>query len=330
MRIAFLTETSFEGKWTDSMPNARTEIAWQVALDADHHWIGNFANVKGYDIVIVIFPKGGVSLNSEGMQLDDKPNRFANLYEMSPIETLKKNNKYVAHMQEGPTWYVNDFSVKDQFNYFNQLAECDFLFAHNPYDVNWYKGLFPTKDVYWMPSLMLENLTKDIVSIPQEKTIIGGGLCRWYGGFQSYLVADEFDVPIYVPAMHNARPMEDSVPNLTRLPYLQWLDWMKQLSTFKYAVHMMPTIAAGTFSLNCAYFGIPCIGNIRVATQTICHPDLSVESEDVAKARRLAKQLKEDKSFYKNCSEDAKYRYRANFHINGYKEYMERILQKWT
>lgn len=329
MKVAFLTETQLEGKWTDNTTNVRTEIAWMIALDADHYWVGNFTKVKGYDVVVVIFPKGGVSLSSEGIQLDDKPNRFSKLYESLPIETLKKNNRFVAHMQEGPTWYVNDFSVKDQFNYFNQLAECDFLFAHNHYDISWYKGLFPNKDVYWMPSLMLENLVESIVPTPQEKTIIGGGFCRWYGGFQSYIIADEFDVPIFVPAMHNTRPMEDQVPNLTRLPYLQWFDWMKQLATFKYAVHMMPTIAAGTFSMNCAYFGIPCIGNGRVATQSLCHPTLSVESEDVAKARRLAKDLKEDAAFYKECSDVAKRRYREYFHISVYKEYMEKILKKY-
>jgi len=309
------------------MPNARTEIAWQVALDADHYWVGDFANVKGYDLVIVIFPKGGVSLNSEGIQLDNLPNRFSALYKSSPVATLKKNNKRVAHMQEGPTWYINDFSVEDQFNYFNQLAECDFLLAHNNYDCKWYKGLFPNKNVYWMPSLMLEELVKTVIPDPQDKTIIGGGLCRWYGGFQSYIVAGEFDNQICVPSMHNARLLEDKIPNLTRLPYLLWFEWMKQLSTFKYGVHMMPTIAAGTFSLNCAYFGIPCIGNIKVDTQRLCHPLLSVEPEDVEQARSFAALLKKDTQFYKDCSSIAKENYKKYFTIDKWKEKMYNILE---
>ena len=85
---------------------------------------------------------------------------------------------------------------------------------------------------------------------------------------------------------------------------------MKALSTFKYAVHLMPTVAAGTFSLNCAYFGIPCIGNELVDTQRLCHPDLSVNVEDVEKARILANKLKEDKEFYNLCSSKAKSLYR--------------------
>ena len=73
---------------------------------------------------------------------------------------------------------------------------------------------------------------------------------------------------------------------------------MNVLSTFKYAVHLMPTVAAGTFSLNCAYFGIPCIGNIKVDTQRFCHPDLSVAVDDVSKARTLAHRLQNDSDFY--------------------------------
>ena len=72
----------------------------------------------------------------------------------------------------------------------------------------------------------------------------------------------------------------------------------------------MPTIAAGTFSLNCAYFGIPCIGNELVDTQLKCFPELSVNVEDVDKARKLAVKLKNDTEFYKMCSVNAKSNYR--------------------
>jgi hypothetical protein len=92
---------------------------------------------------MLILPKGGVSLNSEGQRLNDNPNRFAGLYANPFVEVLKKNNTRIAYIQEGPSWYVNDFSLPDQFNFFNQLAECDVIFAHNDYDVRWYEGWFP-------------------------------------------------------------------------------------------------------------------------------------------------------------------------------------------
>ena len=107
---------------------------------------------------------------------------------------------------------------------------------------------------------------------------------------------------------------------------MYWIDWMKTLSTFKYAIHMMPTIAAGTFSLNCAYFGIPCIGNIKVDTQRICFPELSVDSEDVYTARQLAIKLKTDQTFYENCSNTAKKLYKENYNIDIWKQKVFNVL----
>ena len=82
----------------------------------------------------------------------------------------------------------------------------------------------------------------------------------------------------------------------------------------------MPTVAAGTFSLNCAYFGIPCIGNIKVDTQRYCHPELSVAVDDVEKARQLAYRLKSDKNFYNKCSNQSKKLYREHYDIKVWKE----------
>ena len=77
------------------------------------------------------------------------------------------------------------------FNFYNQLAECDILFSHNHYDANWYKGLYPGKRVEIMPTLMVEELIKTIEPKPENKAIIGGNFSRWYGGFQSYMVATD-------------------------------------------------------------------------------------------------------------------------------------------
>lgn len=326
MNVAFITENGFNGKLPSNFPNMRTEMAWIHALNADNYHISQYELIKGYDVVLVIFPKGGVNLNSEGIELVNTPNRYSNFYEVPFISNLKKHNKKVCYVQEGPVWYVNDFSIKDQFNYYNQVFECDIIFSHNREDKNWYEGWFPNKRVEVIPTLLIEELIKDIVPKPENKAIIGGNFCRWYGGFQSYLVAEEFHYPIYVPSMHNRRPNEDQVPNLIHLPYMQWIDWMKTLSTFKYAVHMMPTVAAGTFSLNCAYFGIPCIGNKNVDSQLLCHPNLSVDPEDILTARNMAKVLYSDKEFYDICSRESKERYKR-FSVDKWKEKMYSILE---
>ena len=327
MKIAFLTEMRFKGKVSSDHSNMRTEFSWMHALDADHYSITEFSNITGYDYVMIIFPKGGVFLNSEGKTLTNDKNAYSHIFSSTIVSDLKLKNKFVCSIQEGPTWFVNDFTLEDQFNFYNQLAECDILFSHNHYDANWYKGLYPGKRVEVMPTLMVEELIKTIEPKPENKAIIGGNFSRWYGGFQSYMVSTELSCPIFVQTSHSSRQGEDQIPNLTVLPRLIWYDWIKMLSTFKYAIHLMPTVAAGTFSLNCAYFGIPCIGNNKVDTQKICFPELSVDAEDVYTSRELALRLKDDISFYNECANKAKKLYKENYNIDIWKRKMFNILE---
>ncbi len=322
-KIVFLTEMGFVGKIPDTHENMRTEFAWMNILNAEHHPLMDYRNIGGFDLVIIIWPKGKTYLNATGEQLALKsaePNILEKYLNVDIVSTLKRGNKKVAYMQEGPSWFCNDYTVPQQFKYYNQIFESDIIFCHNKKDISWYKGLFPDKTVRVLQSLMIDTLIKDIKWRPEDKVIIGGNFCRWYGGFQSYLVSYEFGVDKWIPSMHNKREFEDQIDDLNHLPYMGWLDWMKTLSTFKYAIHLMPTIAAGTFSLNCAYFGIPCIGNEKIDPQRLCHPDLSVDVEDIATARKLAQKLKNDEDFYNHCSNSAKFNYTEHFHISKFKE----------
>jgi hypothetical protein len=79
--------------------------------------------------------------------------------------------------------------------------------------------------------------------------------------------------------------------------------------------------------LNCAYLGIPCIGNKDVDTQIDCHPQLSVKVGDIETARRLVNQLKEDTDFYDHCSEVARIRYHSIYTMEHWKIKMDNILQ---
>jgi hypothetical protein len=223
-------------------------------------------------------------------------------------------------VQEGPHWFQNDYSVEDQIYFYNFLQSCDSIFTHNDSDVYYYKGLFPNKKVRPIGTLMIDTLVKDIVPTKEDKAIIGGNFARWYGGFESYMIADNFEVPIWAQTSHATRENEDMGGSLNHLPRMMWCEWMAALSTFKYAVHMMPTVAAGTFALNCAYFGIPCIGNQDVDTQLLCHPSLSVAVNDLEAARELAIRLKEDKEFYNSCSNTAKKHYHQFYSVEVWKE----------
>lgn len=319
MNVTFLTEMNFEGKISSNHPNMRTEFAWMNALDANHSCIYDYNNIKNQNHVFIIFPKGQLNLNAVAAKLTDTPNPHSELLDSNWLSILKRNNKKIYYIQEGPSWMFTELEIQDQFNFYNMLTSVDAIYAHNDYDQKFYKGLVPTQTVLTIPTLMIEDRIKDINTIKQDKVLIGGNFARWYNGFQSYLVASEFNIPIWTQESHAKREHEDHVPNLIHLSRVSWLDWMHEVSSFKYAVHLMPTIAAGTFSLNCAYFGVPCIGNEKVDTQRTCHPDLCVDVDDLESARKLAIRLRDDKEFYSECSNKCKELYRTHYDIDVWK-----------
>ena len=326
MKIAFISESTFTGKYPNNFTNARTEIAWQITLDADHHNISTYPNVTGYDHVFIIFPKGRVFLSAEGSKIFNGINPVSELLRSNIVSVLKQNNTKVHFIQEGPHWWFNDYEIQDQIYFYNLISQCDSIFAHNEYDVNYYKGLFPNKPIQTIGTLMLEHLIEDIHPIKDDKVIIGGNFSHWYGGFESYIIASQFELPIWGQTSHATRDYENQIVNLTHLPRLDWLEWMKALSEFKYAVHLMPTVAAGTFSLNCAYFGVPCIGNELVDTQRLCHPLLSVDVSDLDTATKLAIRLRDDTEFYNECSSISKENYQKYYSLDVWKDNMKKYL----
>jgi len=311
MRVAFMTEMPFMGKIPADHLNMRTEFAWMHALDANHHNIRDIDAVKDYDAVLIIFPKGKTFLSAEGSRLVDEPNPVSSLIRSEMVVKLKEKNKKVFFIQEGPCWWFNDYELADQINFINMLREADGFLAHNSHDTLFWKGYLDADKVHVIPTLMLTDHIPDVVWNPQDKVIVGGNFSRWYGGMQSYVVAQEFGVDLWTMTSHSRRDYEEQL--IFHLPRVMWNDWMRQLSQFKYAVHLMPTAAAGTFSLNCAYLGIPCIGNEKMDTQKLCHPHLSVDVDDVGHAKELSKRLATDLDFYQEMSVSAKQNYKKHY-----------------
>ena len=293
MKIAFFTEMGFEGKIPRTHVNMRVEFAWMVALDAYHYPIGTVPN-EPYDLAMV--------LNSK-----TKPN-------LLNIQELKSKCSIVSILQEGPSWGWQDYTLEHQIHYYNNLVAADIIYTHNKADQLYYKGLTAHRDIRVLPSLMIEDSIKDILSVKRENVMIGGNFCSWYGGFDSYIVAQEVGCPIYIPSMGRKIKGEEQMPNLNHLSYMNWVDWIKTLNNFKYGIHLMRTHAAGTFALNCAYLGIPCIGYVGLDTQGICHPDLTVSLGDLEKEKELLILLEKDEEFYSKCSQTAKINYKKYFH----------------
>ena len=110
---------------------------------------------------------------------------------------------------------------------------------------------------------------------------------------------------------------------------MTWVEWINALSEFHIGVHMMPTHAAGTFTLNCAFHGIPCIGYKGLDTQEELHPYLSVNDGDIEKAKYLARELKNDTEFYDNCSKTCRKNYENSlYNEKNFVPYITDILER--
>ena len=290
-KVVWFTEGGWEGKVSLDNPNMRNDVSTKWLLGAEHYPIFQMSQVlehlgeKHFDFGIVTLPK----------------TRVDKLMTFDMMGDLKKLCKKTISMQEGPHWYFQDYTMEEQIWWYNALTEFDMLFAHNHKDVKYYKGL-TNKPVHKMPTLMLaERLGIKPRSEWGDAVIIGGNMVRWYGGFDSYIVAQEFDMPIVAPSMGRKIDREDEM-DIQHLPYMTWVEWINNLSQYHVGVHMMPTHAAGTFTLNCAFHGIPCIGYKGLDTQEELHPQLSVDDGDIESAKMLAKRLRDDKAFYEDCS----------------------------
>jgi len=295
MNIAFFTEMNFTGMISRDHTNMRTEFAWMCALEATHYPI-NSAHQISYDtkidLGIIIIPKNNPTFD---------------------IKNVKSVCNKVAVMQEGPNWLWQDYPLEQQIWYYNTLISADIIYTHNKSDQQYYKGLTNHPDVRVMPSLMIEDSIHLQSECEQSGVMIGGNMTSWYGGFDSMMVAQEFEEKIYAPSMGRKIEREEEL-DINHLPYMNWTQWIHELSKRKYAVHLMRTHAAGTFALNCAYLGIPCIGYEGLDTQELCHPETTVEVGDLVTARQIAKKLREDEKFYIYCNKIVKDKYKELYH----------------
>ena len=284
-KIVFFSESGVMGKVPRNFENARTEYAWMLALDAPHYTLGTDLNEE-FDLGIVIIPKSNPQVD---------------------LDFYRKNCKKVAVMQEGPHWYFQDYPIPHQFNYANTIVDADWVYCHNESDVMYYKGL-GCKDVRVMRSLMIpEGLEPS-----KEKsngTMIGGNFVQWYGGFDSYVVARSINHPMTAPSMGRKQEQEDLIEDITYLPYMNWRDWINMLGNFRIGVHLMRTHAAGTFSMNCAFHGIPSNGYSGLDTQEILHPNTTVEIGDLETAKMVIERLDTDKEYYEQCSKESRERF---------------------
>ena len=301
MKVAFFTEMTFNGKIPRNHPNMRTEFAWMVALNADHYNLQQTPD-QLYDLAVIINSK-----------------KYSEHVDVARIKTRCKT---VAVMQEGPFWLFQDYALDKQIHYFNNLMAADIILAHNEQDSKYYKGLTNHPDVRVLRSLMIEDPIKDITPADQRTGVmVGGNFVSWYGGFDSFMLAKSITDEIYSPKMGRAIAGEEQL-GIKQLPYLEWNQWISELSKRKIGIHMMRTHAAGTFAMNCAYLGIPCLGYEGLDTQRILHPELTVQDGDLHSARKLLEKLVSDEKFYILCSITTLELYKEHYHESKFNPFI--------
>jgi hypothetical protein len=286
MKIAFFTEGQYTGRIPRSNPNMRTDVAWICALDAIHYPINKIHELnEEFDLGIVIIPK-----------------HKEILFNYPLIENMRKICKKIGTMQESTYWYWQGGTIQAQLWYHNILQSMDIIFCHNDMDLKYYRGITDVK-CELMPTLMITDHIKTYEG-ERKGVMVGGNWVTAYRGFDSYIVGKILSNNISSPTTGRMKP-DEKLLDINHLPWVLWLEWMYELSKCKYGVQL-GTAAAGTFNLNCAYLGIPCIAYDNVNTQKYLHPDLSVPDGDIEQARKLATRLANDNDFYTECSNKAK------------------------
>jgi len=311
MKVAFFTEGGYQGKVPKNNPNMRTDMAWVHALDADHYPIYLMGQLpdNSYDLGIAILPK--IKDKIRQLDISKEINRVCNVSSV---------------MQESNYFMWQDESIEDQIWYLNTLSGVDFMFTHNNIDKEYYSGLL-NKPCEKLPSVMIT----DFVKTSDKKinaAIIGGNLVAAYRGIDSYMVARELNLPIYAISSGRKKQNEEAL-GITHVPWTTWLGWMEQLSKFKYGVQF-GIGGAGSFNLNCAYLGIPCIGLKELESQNLCFPDLSIGDVDLKKGKELVVKLKNDKDFYNHCSKTAKENYIKHFAVDKFYNTVKNIYEKYS
>tara|TARA_R110002096_G_scaffold93892_4_gene211643 strand:- start:2648 stop:3607 length:960 start_codon:yes stop_codon:yes gene_type:complete len=287
MKVGFFSEAGYTGKVSRDNLDIRTDSAWVCALNATHHPIPTLHQIPDntYDLGIIIIPK-----NKEG------------IYEYPLIDQMKRVCSKISTMQESTYWYWQGGTVQSQLWYHNILQSMDIIFCHNDMDLKYYRGITDVR-CELMPTLMITDNIK-IYDGERSGAMVGGNWVTAYRGFDSYIVGKILSDDISSPTTGRMKS-DETMLDINHLPWMRWTEWMYELSKHKYGVQL-GTAAAGTFNLNCAYLGIPCIGYDNVNTQKYLHPDLSVPDGDILQARKLAEKLRKDEKFYLYCSNKSK------------------------
>tara|TARA_Y100000593_G_scaffold17200_1_gene34371 strand:+ start:676 stop:1674 length:999 start_codon:yes stop_codon:yes gene_type:complete len=308
MKIAFFSEGSYVGTPPRDSKNMRTDTAWVCALNAVHYPIPSLLQEtitiqEKYDIGIVIIPKTTGGNTGAEKNPYDREALSTNNYAL--VENLKSVCDKVLVMQESTHWDWQEDDAKIMTWYYLQLASADGILCHNDIDVPYFEGI-TGKPAYIFPTLMIEDTLK-VSDEKEDKVFVAGNWHTTYRGFDAWVMGVQFGLPMTGFKSGKFKEGEGGQA-VNYLPWMYWTDFMYELSKHKYGIQCYQA-SAGQFPLNCAYFGIPCVGYNDVNTQRDLFPELSVDRGDIVSAKKIINELKSSSELYERVSINAKNKY---------------------
>lgn len=324
MNIVYVSEQNFVGKIPDDVESFRSDLAWIKMIDAFHIPYSKaspnkdneyFSVLEAADLILFVPSK-------------KNPQTIDFLFGYHEL------GKKVGLIQEGSKTYWLNWPTVYQINYLAAMKIVDVILCHNETDKDYFMSFTNKPVIVFKTVLDVLHWKKERVCPrdKEESVFVAGNMTEWYGGIHSYSVAAQKEITkIGIPSM--GRKTVDEEDMFARLdkrvhyyPYMDWATFMRTLKDYKYAVHMMRVSAAGSFNLNCAALGIPCIGNIDDDTQRLLFPKLSVHPDEISKAAGLMKKLVEDQDFYDEVVTYALEKVK-DFDLYGNKEYYHKLLE---
>jgi hypothetical protein len=236
------------------------------------------------------------------------------------VEKLKECFDNVYIYQDGELGWWNQVDVKLQVWWYNNISTADGILVPNSSDTSYYDGILPSSTkVSVIRSVMTDvGLDPSKFKPKEDRVILNGPFTPDYNALPQVLLAHQTNLPIDIPEMGRSRMQEDSWQmaeslGVNYLPYMSWIEWMYNLNRYKIGYMLTPSIASGSFALNCAYLGIPCIGYAKADTQRLLFPDLAIDVFDNQKAAELTKRLMTDEVFYSEVATKARWIYSKEF-----------------
>ena len=279
----------------DNFPNMRTEFCWAKCLGAEMWHLDDTHEVTGKaDVNFFILPKN------------------TREYDTFPLAFKRANpQSKVGIIQEGPIDMWEDWALTDIDNYFSILKSVDFICVHNQYDATYIEGLLNPKKVFVFPTLYDETVTPKPYSLENRQRVIVNGNCSsWYGARYAVEVLLDLGITdIVMTATGRRGEVEEEwcrQKGIAILPWIQWTSWMTVLNSFRLGINLMRTRAAGSFNMNCAVLGIPCIGFSDVDSQSLHRAYITSNKENYRQIRTTIKQMVQNDDIYKEFIPDPK------------------------